>query len=39
MENNQISPEIIVKNQREVIVKFVDEQWEKSIEVLMKEVE
>ncbi|WP_166638581.1 hypothetical protein [Maribacter spongiicola] len=39
MEKNEINPEIIIKNQPEVIAKGVDEQLEKSIEVLMKEVE
>ncbi|MRX62612.1 S41 family peptidase [Maribacter luteus] len=39
MENNETNPEILVKNQPEVITKGIDEQLEKSIEVLMKEVE
>ncbi|TDT45625.1 C-terminal processing protease CtpA/Prc [Maribacter spongiicola] len=39
MENNETNPEIIIKNQPEVIAKGIDEQLEKSIEVLMKEVE
>lgn len=39
MENNETDPEIIVKNQPEVIAKGTDEQLERSIQVLMKEVE
>ncbi|MBQ4914783.1 PD40 domain-containing protein [Maribacter sp. MMG018] len=39
MENNETNPDIIVKNQPEIIAKGVDQQLEKSIEVLMKEVE
>lgn len=39
MENNETDPEILVKNQPEVISKGRDEQLERSIEVLMKEVE
>tara|TARA_R110002074_G_scaffold400203_1_gene595160 strand:+ start:31208 stop:34438 length:3231 start_codon:yes stop_codon:yes gene_type:complete len=39
MENNETNPEILIKNQPEVIAKGIDEQLEKSIEVLMKEVE
>ncbi|APQ15944.1 S41 family peptidase [Maribacter hydrothermalis] len=39
MENNETNPEIIIKNQPERIAKGTDEQLEKSIEVLMKEVE
>jgi Tol biopolymer transport system component/C-terminal processing protease CtpA/Prc len=39
MENNETNPEILIKNQPEVITKGIDEQLEKSIEVLMKEVE
>ncbi|WP_027067405.1 S41 family peptidase [Maribacter sp. Hel_I_7] len=39
MENNETNPEILIKNQPEVIAKGTDEQLEKSIEVLMKEVE
>jgi len=39
MENNETDPEIMIKNQPEVITKGIDEQLEKSIEVLMKEVE
>ncbi|TLP80227.1 S41 family peptidase [Maribacter sp. ACAM166] len=39
MENNETNPEIIIKNQPEVIAKGTDEQLEKSIEVLIKEVE
>ncbi|SIR41800.1 S41 family peptidase [Maribacter ulvicola] len=39
MENNETNPEIIVKNQPDVIAKGTDQQLEKSIEVLMKEVE
>lgn len=39
MENNETNPEILVKNQPEVIAKGRDEQLERSIEVLMKEVE
>ena len=38
MENNETNPEILIKNQPEVIAKGIDEQLEKSIEVLMKEV-
>ena len=38
MENNETNPEILIKNQPEVIAKGTDEQLEKSIEVLMKEV-
>ena len=39
MENNETNPEILVKNQPEVIAKGRDEQLERSIEVLLKEVE
>ena len=39
MENNEIDPEIMVKNQPELIAKGTDEQLERSIQVLMKEVE
>jgi len=39
MENNETDPEIIVKNQPDVIANGIDQQLEKSIEVLMKEVE
>lgn len=39
MENNETNPEILVKNQPEVITKGRDEQLERSIEVLLKEVE
>ncbi|WP_339656096.1 S41 family peptidase [uncultured Maribacter sp.] len=39
MENNETNPEILIKNQPELIAKGTDEQLEKSIEVLMKEVE
>ncbi|MGC1514969.1 MAG: S41 family peptidase, partial [Maribacter sp.] len=39
MENNETDPEILIKNQPELIAKGTDEQLEKSIEVLMKEVE
>tara|TARA_R110002051_G_scaffold91370_3_gene160737 strand:+ start:979 stop:4209 length:3231 start_codon:yes stop_codon:yes gene_type:complete len=39
MENNETNPEISIKNQPELIAKGIDEQLEKSIEVLMKEVE
>ncbi|WP_339627595.1 S41 family peptidase [uncultured Maribacter sp.] len=39
MENNETNPEILIKNQPELISKGTDEQLEKSIEVLMKEVE
>ncbi|WP_281540502.1 S41 family peptidase [Maribacter aestuarii] len=39
MENNETNPEILVKNQPEVIAKGRDEQLERSIEVLMKEVD
>lgn len=38
MENNETDPDILVKNQPEVISKGRDEQLEKSIEVLMNEV-
>ena len=39
MENNQTDPEIMVKNQPEAIAKGTDEQLERSIQVLLKEVE
>lgn len=39
MENNETDPEILVKNQPEIIAKGRDEQLEKSIEVLLKEVQ
>jgi tricorn protease len=39
MENNETNPEILIKNQPELIAKGTDEQLEKSIEVLLKEVE
>jgi tricorn protease len=39
MENNETNPEIIIKNQPEVIAKGIDEQIEKSIVLLMKGVE
>ncbi|TVZ14610.1 S41 family peptidase [Maribacter sp. MAR_2009_72] len=39
MENNETNPDILIKNQPEIIVKGIDQQLEKSIEVLMKEVE
>ncbi|MEP2278839.1 S41 family peptidase [Maribacter sp.] len=39
MENNETNPEIMVKNQPDVIAKGIDQQLEKSIEVLLKEVE
>ncbi len=39
MENNETDPEIIVKNQPELIAKGTDEQLERSIQVLMKEVQ
>ncbi|MBD0777930.1 PD40 domain-containing protein [Maribacter sp. ANRC-HE7] len=39
MENNETNPDILVKNQPEVIANGIDEQLERSIEVLMKEVQ
>ncbi|MFS4468006.1 S41 family peptidase [Maribacter sp. 2210JD10-5] len=39
MENNETDPDILVKNQPEVIAKGRDEQLERSIQVLLKEVE
>ena len=39
LENNETNPEILVKNQPEVIAEGRDEQLEKSIEVLLKEVQ
>jgi C-terminal processing protease CtpA/Prc len=39
MENNETDPEIIVKNQPELIAKGTDQQLERSIQVLMKEVQ
>ncbi|MFD0797465.1 S41 family peptidase [Maribacter chungangensis] len=39
LENNETDPEILVKNQPELIAKGRDEQLERSIEVLLKEVE
>ncbi len=39
LENNETNPEILVKNQPDVIANGRDEQLEKSIEVLLKEVE
>jgi Tol biopolymer transport system component/C-terminal processing protease CtpA/Prc len=39
LENNQTNPEILVKNQPDIIANGRDEQLEKSIEVLLKEVE
>lgn len=39
MENNETNPDILVKNQPEIIAKGRDEQLERSIEVLLKEVE
>ena len=39
MENNETDPEFIVKNQPDVIANGIDQQLEKSIEVLLKEVE
>ena len=38
MENNETDPEIMVKNQPEKIAKGIDQQLDKSIEVLMNEV-
>lgn len=38
MENNETNPDILVKNQPEVIAKGRDEQLERSIEVLMKDL-
>ncbi|ASV31851.1 S41 family peptidase [Maribacter cobaltidurans] len=38
MENNETDPDILIKNQPEVISKGRDEQLEKSIEVLMGQV-
>jgi C-terminal processing protease CtpA/Prc len=37
MENNETNPNILVKNQPEIIAKGRDEQLERSIEVLLKE--
>jgi len=39
LENNETNPEIIIKNQPDIIAEGRDEQLEKSIEVLLKEVE
>jgi len=39
MENNETNPDIVVKNQPAIIAKGRDEQLERSIEVLLKEVE
>jgi tricorn protease len=39
MENNETNPDIVVKNQPELIAKGRDEQLERSIEVLLKELE
>lgn len=39
MENNQTDPDILVKNRPEVIANGRDEQLERSIEVLLKELE
>ncbi len=39
MENNETNPDILVKNQPELIAKGRDEQLERSIEVLLKELE
>ena len=39
MENNETNPDILVKNQPEIITKGRDEQLERSIEVLLKEIE
>ncbi len=38
MENNETDPDILLKNQPEVIAKGIDEQLEKSIEVLLLEI-
>lgn len=38
MENNETDPDILIKNQPEIISKGRDEQLEKSIEVLMDQV-
>ncbi|WP_286827818.1 S41 family peptidase, partial [Maribacter sp. UBA4516] len=38
MENNETDPEFIVKNQPGIIANGIDQQLEKSIEVLLKEV-
>lgn len=38
MENNETDPDILIKNQPEVIAKGRDQQLEKSIEVLMDQV-
>ncbi|UWX53731.1 S41 family peptidase [Maribacter litopenaei] len=38
MENNETDPDILIKNQPEVIAKGRDQQLEKSIEVLMGQV-
>jgi C-terminal processing protease CtpA/Prc len=39
MENNETNPDILVKNNPELIAKGRDEQLERSIEVLLKELE
>lgn len=39
MENNQTDPDILVKNRPELIANGRDEQLERSIEVLLKELE
>ena len=39
MENNQTMPQIMVKNQPDVIDKGIDQQLERAIEELLKEVE
>jgi len=39
MENNETDPDILVKNQPEIIAQGRDEQLERSIEVLLKELE
>ena len=39
MENNETNPDILVKNHPELIAKGRDEQLERSIEVLLKELE
>jgi hypothetical protein len=38
MENNQTEPNILIKNMPGAIDKGIDQQLEKSIEVLLKEV-
>ena len=39
LENNETKPEILIKNQPDIIAEGRDQQLEKSIEVLLKEVE